>query len=265
MLKRLHFYWRIWLLWATNAFQATFVNRGTNAIFLIAKLARFGMSLVFLLLLRQNIDSFAQYSTDELVVFFLIYQWIDLFSQSVFRGVYKFGQLVRNGEFDFDLLKPIHPLFRALMGSPDINDVLLILPTIGVSIWILSFLEVSITLGSVLGFSVLALNGLLIATALHICVLSLAIITTDIDSMVWLYRDLSRLGQFPVTMYMELVRFSLFFLVPIGMMITIPAEVLLNIEPSQAIWVTLVIGGGFFAASIALWNWSLKRYTSASS
>lgn len=264
-MKRLKFYWQIWLLWATNAFQTAFVNRGSNVIFLIAKLTRLGMSLVFLLLLRANIDSFAQYSADELLVFFLIYQWIDLFTQSVFRGVYKFGQLVRNGEFDFDLLKPIHPLFRALMGSPDINDVLLIIPTIAASVWIASMLDLSVTLGSILGFTVLAVNGLLIATALHICVLSLAVITTDIDSMVWLYRDLSRLGQFPVTMYMELVRFSLFFLVPIGMMITIPAEVLLNIEPSQAIWVTFLVGGGFFAASLALWNWSLKRYTSASS
>lgn len=264
-MKIIRYYFKIWKYWALNALQEAFVNRATNALFLLGKTMRLGMTLVVLLLIKRNIDVFAGYTADEMIVFFLVYQFIDNVAQSLYRGVYVFGRQVKNGEFDFDLLKPINPLFRALMGNPDINDVIFLVPSTAISLFLITTLDLNITLGSIAAFLLVLLNSFVIVTALHIIVLAIAIFTTDVDGVIWMYRDLTRLGQFPVSAYLELMKFALFFIVPIGMMITIPAEVLINAPLSYSIILAAVVGLIFLSFSFWLWNAALKNYTSASS
>lgn len=264
-MKRLLYYFEIWKHWGFDALQEAFVNRGSNALFLLGKTMRLAMTLGLLLLIKRNIKTFAGYTGDEMVVFFLVYQFIDNVAQSLYRGVYTFGRKVREGEFDFDLMKPISPLFRALMGEPDINDVIFLIPSTAISIYILTTLNLNITIASTIGFVLLLFVSIAIATAFHIIVLSVAIFTTDIDGMVWMYRDLTRLGQFPVSAYLELMRFALFFIVPIGMMITIPAQYLINVDLSYNLLIDIAVGAVFFGFSLWLWNKSLRSYTSASS
>ncbi len=255
----------IWKIIALNALQEAFLNRWTNALFFLGKALRFGMTLMVLFLIKQTAPTFAQYTTDQIIIFFLTYQFIDTLAQVLYRGVYLFSNQVRTGEFDFLLVKPVNPLFRALTGKPDINDVIFLLPTIVISVYIATQLDVAITLTSFLWYLVLLVNSFLIVTALHICILSIGILTTEIDGVMWLYRDLARLGQFPVGIYLEPLRFLLFFLVPIGMMITIPAEVLLSAPQSYSIAWAIAVGVSFFIFSLWFWNWSLKQYSSASS
>lgn len=263
--RSLHRYWQIWLMTAKTALQEAFVNRWTNLLFFTGKAIRLAMMVVFLLLIRSQITQFAGYTTDQLVVFFLTYQLVDTVSQVFYRGVYLFGNLVKNGEFDFYLSKPINPLFRALTGKPDINDALFLIPTFLVSGWMLLQLDLNISSYSVALYLTFLILSFVIATGLHIVVMSIGILTVEVDGIIWLYRDLMRLGEFPVTVYMEVVRFALFVVVPVGVMVTIPTQLLLNLEPT---WHPLVVVGfaaGFFWLCLRLWSWSVTQYSSASS
>ena len=264
-IKRLATYFAVWKIFGFNAMQTTFVNRGSNLLFMIGKVIRLTMSLVFLYLIRENITNFAGYTVDQMIVFFLTYQFIDLLSQVFYRGVYMFGNLIRKGNFDFLLSKPINPLFRALTGRPDINDAIFIVPTTLISLYILTNLEITITLQSALLYAVLLVNSFLIATALHILVLVVGVLTTEVDGIIWIYRDLNHLSRFPVGIYMEPFRFALFFIIPIGMMVTIPTEILLGLRPTYSIFLATGVGIGSFLVSLKLWNWALKKYSSASS
>lgn len=250
---------------STASLQEAFENRWTNLLFFTGKILRLAMSLLFLFVIRSSIKTIGGYTSDQMVLFFLVYLWLDTLAQAVFRGVYLFGNTVRQGNFDFDLARPINPLFRALTGEPDINDVIFLIPSCIVTIWIVVQLHLQFSFHALWLFGLLFINGLVIATALHIFVLSIALLTTDVDGIVWMYRDLLKLGQFPVSLYKELMSFALFFLVPIGMMITIPTEVLLNVQPSHALWLTVLVSVVSVGSSLLLWHWSLRQYTSASS
>lgn len=263
MKKRLLIYWKIWATLASYAFQETFLNRWTNMLFLFGKAVRFGMLLVFLLMLHQNIKGIAGYTIDQVIVFYLTYQFMDTIAQIFYRGVYSFSQSVRTGELDFYLSKPINPLFRILTGKPDILDVIFFVPTTLVSIWILSQLQVTLTLASIAMYFVLLINSFLIVTAFHIFVICLGVVTTEVDNAIMLYRDFTNLSRFPVVIYGEPYRTMLLFLIPVGVMNTVPAQVLLNVQPSVSILVSLLIGVGFFFLSLRLWAWSVKNYTSA--
>lgn len=260
---RIHF--SIWWIVAKNALQEAFVNRATNSLFFFGKALRLVMMLIFLFTLKNTIPSFAGYSIDQMFVFFLTYQVIDISAQIFYRGVYLFSEQVRTGEFDFVLAKPINPLFRALAGKPDINETLFFIPNLVVIVWLALSLDLHMTVSSIMWYLVLMANSFLIVTALHIMVLVIGILTTEVDGVIWMYRDLIRLGQFPVTIYTPIVRFSLFFLIPIGLMITIPAQVLLTMPPAHSMAFTLLFGLAFFVTSLRLWNWALKHYSSASS
>ncbi len=258
-------YFYVWLQFAKNAWQETFVNRASNILFMIGKMFRLGMSLLFLFLIRENIETFAGYTSDQMVVFFLTYQMLDLVSQVLYRGVYIFSNIVRSGEFDFLLSKPINPLFRALTGKPDINDFFFLIPNALLFLYILSILNIEISLTSLLWFVILMLNAFLIITALHILVLVVGVLTTEVDGVIWIYRDLNHMGRFPVTIYMKPLRSILFFLVPIGMMITVPTEILLGISPTYHLGIVFLVGFGSLITSLKIWNWSLKKYSGVGS
>lgn len=264
-MTKLATYFQVWKLTAANAFQETFVNRATNALFMLGKTVRLAMMLVFLWVIKSQVVNFAGYTSDQLVVFFLTYQFLDTMAQVFYRGAYVFQNKIRTGEFDFYLTKPISPLFKALTGRPDVNDAIFVIPTTGLSIYLLLQLELNLTLSSVGWYLGLLVNGFVIATALHILILAIAVLTTDVDGLVWMYRDLMRLARFPVDIYLQPLRLALFFLIPVGMMITIPAQVLVNLAPSYSLAITFGSGGLLLIVSYKFWKWSLKHYTSASS
>lgn len=264
-MKKLRTYFQVWWINASNTFQEAFVNRATNSLFFLGKIVRFGMALIFLLLIKNQVKDFAGYTTDQVVVFFLTYQFLDVLAQVLYRGVYKFRHRILRGTLDFVLLKPINPLFQVLTDSPDINDAIFIIPTTLVSIYLATQLEIHITTASLIWYGLLLINAFLIATALHILVLVAGILTKDVEGFIWVYRDMMRLARFPVTIYFEPLRFALFFIIPVGMMITIPSEVLLNLQPSRGLILTGLIGLSSLIFSLKLWSWSLRKYNSASS
>ncbi len=262
-IKRLKIYWKIWATIASYAFQETFLNRWTNLLFLFGKMVRFGMLLVFLFLLHQNITGIAGYTMDQVIVFYLTYQFLDTFAQIIYRGVYAFSNSVRTGELDFYLSKPINPLFRILTGKPDILDVIFFFPTTIISLWIISHLQLHITPASVASYFALLINSFFIVTAFHILVVCLGVVTTEVDNAIMLYRDFTNLSRFPVNMYGEPFRTILFFVIPVGLMNTVPAQILMNRPPSISLFVTAIIGMSFFFISLKTWGWSVRHYSSA--
>jgi ABC-2 type transport system permease protein len=262
-MKRLTIYWQIWKTIAKYSFAETFLNRWMNLLFFVGKFIRFGMLLAFLLVIQHNMKGFAGYTTNQIVVFFLTYQVIDTLSQVLYRGVYIFSSQVKSGELDFYLIKPVNALFRILTGKPDIIDAIFFVPQIGLSVWLIAHLTSSITFASFLTYLLLVVNGFLIATAFHIFVICLGVLTTEVDNAILLYRDANNLARFPIDLYREPMRTTLFFLIPVGLINTIPAQALLNLTPSYSILLTLGVGATFFALSLVAWKESLKRYTSA--
>lgn len=255
----------VWYMLAGNALQVSFVNRWTNLIFIVGKITRFATILLLLWLIKDQVDTIASYSSAQLLVFFLTYQIIDAVGQILYRGVYEFGHQVKSGSFDLILTKPVNCLFLSLIGKPDINDALLFLPLIGVSALVMHQAGITLSLSALGWIILLSINSFLLITALHIWVLTVGILTTEVDGIVWFMRDALRMGQLPISVYQEPIRTLLFFLIPIGLMVTIPAEVIASAPPSYTIGFTCAIGVCFFLLSLTAWNWSVKRYTSASS
>jgi len=263
MLKKISRYLKVWWLMSRNSFLGFLTQRFGAVIFLTGKLLRFGFFFIFIVFLLKGTKTLAGFNLNQTIFFFLTFNLIDVVSQFLFREVYRFRPLVVSGGFDLVLTKPISALFRSLMGGADVLDLITIPPLVVAIILAGRTLNPSILHSAY--YIVLIFNSLVLATAFHIAVLSLGIITLEIDHTIMIYRDLTNLGRFPVDIYKEPLKGILTYLVPVGIMITLPAKAFIGLVSFKGILVSFALG--ILAISIALrfWDFALTKYTSASS
>lgn len=257
-------YIKLWLNMSFLSAQVALRSLFGASLFFIGKIIRFGLFIVFLILIEQNTKQVANYNFWQMILFYATFNLIDIIPQSLFREVYRFRAYIVQGQFDYILTKPFSPLFRALMGGSDILDLPIIaLSLILVLISVLNIGRVSFL--DVLLYIFLVCNGFLIALSFHIFTLSIGILTTSVDHTIMVYRDLTQLGRFPVDIYMQPIRGVLTFVIPIGIMMTFPAKVLLGLLRFEFIFIALASGAIFLGLSIIFWRYSINQYQSASS
>ena len=263
IIKRLAYYARIWLLMSRNSFMIMLSHKLLFFLFLTGKLLRFGFFTAFLFFLVTGSKSLAGYNLNQTIFFFLTFNLIDILAQFMYREVYRFRPLVVSGDLDLILAKPTSALFRVLMGGADVTDFMTI-PLIFAAVWYVGRL-LNPTTFQVVYYLLLIINGFLLATAFHIAVLSLGIITLEIDHVIWIYRDLTNLGRLPIDIYKQPLRGILTYLVPVGIMITLPAKALMGLVSPGGVLACFGLGTVAIFLSLRFWNYALKNYTSASS
>jgi len=233
-------------------------------LFLLGKILRFTIFLLFLFVLVGRTRVLGEYTIWQVVFFFLTFNFIDTITQLLYRDVYRFRPKIVNGDFDLDLVKPTSVLFRSLVGGADILDLFMLIPYIGGIVFVATKL-IGITFFTVFTYIVLLFVGFIIATAFHIGVLALGIMTTEIDHSIMIYRDLTQMGRVPVDIYSDLLRGIITFIIPVGIMMTFPAKALMGLLSFWGAVFSFVFGVSFFYLSLCIWDYSLTKYSSASS
>lgn len=240
-----------------------FHSKTSLLLLLTGKLMRFFIFAMFLFYLVSGIDSLAGYNREQVIFIFLTFNFIDIVSQFLFREIYRFRPQIISGDFDLVMVKPMRPLFRAALGGADFIDFLTIPPLILAMLFYASKLDP--TLASGLMYILLLFNGLVIAAAFHIFILAFAVVTLEIESVLWLFRELLNLGKVPLEVYRQPLRTALVYLVPVATMVAVPAKALMGFIDPKDIFISLVLGFVFMLLSFKFWEFALTRYTSASS
>ncbi len=259
---RRHF--RVWLKLTGYSFMTMLTTQFSFVLFLIGKILRFTLFFIFLYIVINKTKVLVGYNFTQIAFFVLTYNFIDTGVQLLFREVYRFRPQVVSGNFDLILVKPINPLLRSLAGGADVIDLFMEVPFLLGIIYLAGNLG-AISVWNIIIYSLLVVNAFLIATAFHIAVLALGILTTEIDNTIMIYRDLTRMGSVPVDVYQEPLRGFITFVIPIGVMMTFPAKALMGLLSFWAIITSLLIGCLLILISLKFWGYALSRYSSASS
>lgn len=257
-------YLKVFQLMAISSFQSFLVSRVGAVLFLLGKILRFLFFLSFLILLVTKTQILAGYNMWQVILFYLTFNFIDASTQMLFREVYRFRQQVISGNFDLILVKPVSSLFRCLFGWTDLLDLVTLLPFV-VAISVVISKIPDITIGRIFFYIILILNALWIAASFHIFVLGLAILTTEIDHAIMMYRDITSMGKLPIDIYQEPLRSFVTFVFPVGIMMTFPAKALLGLLDMPSILAAFLVNIIIFSLSLSLWRYALRQYTSASS
>lgn len=255
---------KIWLLYTNNSFQQVLSNRATIIIFMTGKILRVALFLGFLFFLLKGTKGIGSYSPNQIIFFYLSFNLIDTLAQLFFREVYRFRPLIVSGSMDLILVKPINPLVRVLLGGADVMDLMMLI-LLTATVVIFGTTQLSIAPVSWLAYLVLVLNGLIISAAFYIFVLGLGVVTTTVDHLVNIYRDFTSMLRIPVDIYSEPLRFVITYVLPLGIMITFPAKALLGLLSPSLYIISILFGIISIYFALLFWNYSLKKYSSASS
>ncbi len=258
-------YLRVWFKLATLAFKIDLSNRFTAVFAITGKAVRFLFFLGFLFLLVGRTKTLAGFNLSQVVFFFLTFNLVDILIQFFLRGVYHFRGQIVSGDFDLVLVKPINPLFRSLSERIDVYDLMTLIVLIIYMIIFLSTGQITITLGGVVLYLLLIISSFVIGLAFHIGVMAVGILTTEVDNVIMIYRDLSAMGRVPIDVYQEPLRTFLTIVVPIAVLMTFPAKALMGLLSWPWVVFSFVISGVFLFGSLRFWQYALTQYSSASS
>src|SRR3989344_5285628 len=190
---------RVTLRYFINSLEQNISGPTVFLLFFASKLLRYALFTSFLYYLGSGIKLIGGYTWEQMLLFYLVFIFIDTIVQMFFREVYRFRPLVVSGGFDMVLAKPFPPLVRCLLGGPDYIDLGVLVILLGViSYYMTNVIHPS--LPQLLSFLLMLGNTLLVATAFHIMVLALGIITLSVDHLIMVYRDLTALVRIPVAL-----------------------------------------------------------------
>ncbi len=256
---------RAWWQVTKMALIGQILTTGGWYLFIIGKIIRFILFFAFLYLVVQQRQSLAGYSPVKVIWFYLVFNLLDIATQTLFRGTYWFRRLLIQGDFDLDLIKPLPSFFRPVFGWPDILDFVTFIPLIIFMTLFALFHQLIPSFSALFSFLFLFINSLFLAFAFHLMVASICILSEQNIQLTWIYRDLTAMGRFPTDIYPRSIRLMLTFIVPTILLITFPAQAALGLLPFPSVFIATLATIIAVMGALKFWSWALRRYTSASS
>jgi len=258
-------YLRMFRAFASTEFQFEMEYRANMYLSIFEMLLVIGTSIGAVLIMFGHTTTMNGWTLPQMIVLLGVYYVIQggvslLFSPSFERLM----EHVRVGTLDFHLLKPVNTQFlvstrhlKVIRGA----DLLL-----GLIVVIVGLVQVGEQVGiaQALMFALSLVFGWTLVYSLLLGLVTLSFWFVRVENLLAIFWAFTEAGRFPVDVYPLWLRVSLSTVVPIGIAVTAPA----NVIAGRMDWVAVAVLGAGTVLTVgiasALWRWGLKSYTGAS-
>ena len=258
-------YLRMFRAFASTEFQFEMEYRANMYLSIFEMLLVIGTSIGAVLIMFGHTTTMNGWTLPQMIVLLGVYYVIQggvslLFSPSFERLM----EHVRVGTLDFHLLKPVNTQFlvstrhlKVIRGA----DLLL-----GLIVVIVGLVQVGEEVGiaQALMFALSLVFGWTLVYSLLLGLVTLSFWFVRVENLLAIFWAFTEAGRFPVDVYPLWLRVSLSTVVPIGIAVTAPA----NVIAGRMDWVAVAVLGAGTVLTVgiasALWRWGLKSYTGAS-
>ena len=247
--------------------------RGNFFITLITRGFWFSVQVVMFDLIYRNVNQINDWSRAEYFGFMATGMLVNAIVEAFFMpNCARFSELIRTGVLDFALLKPIDTQFLVSLEKMELAMVSQIAFALGLLIYSVSAANHRVTLPSVAMYALLIVAAVTFFYSLMIGLAATSIFFGRNQGLLDFWFYVTIFARYPSSIYSgsptaEVFRFLFSYVIPILLVVTVPARVLLGkaLEPSWLSSLTLVSAAIAFAVSRAVFHWSLRHYRSASS
>lgn len=168
------------------------------------------------------------------------------------------------GAFDFTVLRPVDTQFMVSLrkwrwfASVDLF--------LGLGVLVAAVLQLGVTLSfwRIVTFLLTLLAGTLILYAILLVFAALIFWSPGV-LFTWVFDGIFQMARYPLGMYPGWLRLMLTWIIPVGVITTIPAQALTGSLSAQSLILSLGLAATLFLLASALFRFGLKRYASASS
>lgn len=188
------------------------------------------------------------------------------FMSFLYFGVIQIPDLIRMGDLDFILLKPLNSMFMVSLRKFDLGTFFSVIIGIVANVISLINMKASFQWWNVLIYYFLILNGVIILYTLFFIAKCLAfyfVKVNAIDNLIWAIYEFGR--RTPESVYKNAIRFLLVYICPVLVVVNYPAGFLLRKFGLEELAVSYIITIVLLLAAVLFWKISLKKYSSASS
>jgi len=226
-----------------------------------------GCTLVFIWVVFSNVNALAGFSNYEVLFiygFSLIPKALDnLFFDNFWEVSYR---IIRKGEFDRYLTRPINPLLQVMMEQFNV-DALGELAMAGALIVIsVNHLPLRWTAAKI----ALSLAVMPFATAIYAAIKILGTAVSfwakQSGNVLFMFYMINDFAKYPVGIYNRLIRIVITYIVPFALTAYFPAEYILRgTNPLFNIGMPAVVSAALLGIAIFIWNMGLSAYESSGS
>ena len=260
----LHHAWRVWKRLVVMNFRTNTTSWFEFVSYVFAKLMRMGFFFVFALALFRNTKALVGYSQGEVLLFFAIMNTLDVMLQLFCRGLTTVPQLIRRGEYDALLTKPLSPFFYSCFRMFDFMDLATAPAAIAFLLFAFQHLPYAVAPSALLLGSIVWLLSFVMITALNTFIVGLAFWLTEVESGIMIYRDLVYVGRFPPDIYPHGVRVIFTYFIPILLIVTTPTLVIIGRAQPSLLVIDIAMTAILTLLAYTTWTRGLRRYSSAS-
>ncbi len=168
------------------------------------------------------------------------------------------------GTFDFTLIRPVDVQFMASVRHWRPMALLDLFLGVGVLVVAALRLGMSLTIPDIVAFIVALMAGLAILYAILLAFSALVFWSPGF-LFTWLFNALFQMARYPVGLYPGWLRLVLTWVIPVGVMTTVPAQALSGTLSTGVLLGSVALAILFFAGASLLFRTGLRRYASASS
>lgn len=180
------------------------------------------------------------------------------------HNFFDFPWLVRGGDLDFYLTKPVSPVFMSLFRYPAIGSIVNLVAAIGFmlfALWHFPFAERWLGL---LCYPFFVVLGVSVMSAFQLVFMGIAVFTIGADGIQWIFFTLHNFGMRPDSIYSGYFHKLLLTVFPLSLIASVPAR-LLYANPDYM----LIAGSGlcgllFIYAAYRFFSYALTKYSGAS-
>ncbi|HZQ11085.1 MAG TPA: ABC-2 family transporter protein [Anaerolineae bacterium] len=258
-LKLLGVFWRFSIL-SELEYRVNFVTNAMMSIFWLVW-GVIGATIFFAY--RDQIGGWTYYQVLLVIGLFSIFTGV---MEAFFRpNITAMIEQVREGTFDFVLVKPVNAQFYSSFHSLTMWRIVDIIAGAAVIVYALAAMHVIPTLAQLLVFATLMLIALILVYCIWLAMMTMSFWFVKVDNFAELFYSFYEAARYPVTVYGTWIRAALTFVIPIAFITTFPAAALIGLlQPTE-----LVIGIGLAVLLLVgtnrLWKIAIRSYASASS
>ncbi len=196
-----------------------------------------------------------------LAVYYLMDGLIEMFIGPNMRQI---SSQVREGTLDFVLLKPVSSQFMASFRMLNIWRAANALVGVGLSVYTISRLSISMGLPQAAMFSLTILVGMAVVYSFWLVLVTLTFWFVRVDNIEQIVWQAFETARYPIEIYPSWLRGVLTYLVPVVFIVTVPASALVGRLSPAMLTAAVAVGLVLVAAASAFWRLGLRSYTGAS-
>ena len=247
--------------------------RSNFVITLVTRGFWFGVQIVLFDLIYRQVPRINDWSRAEYFGFMATGMLVNAIVETFFMpNCARFSELIRTGDLDFALLKPIDTQFLVSLEKLELSMVSQMLFALGLLVYSVRQAEQPVSLTAVVMYVLLIAAAVTFFYSLMIGLAATSIFFGRNQGLLDFWFYVTIFARYPGSIYSgsptgEVFRFVFSYVLPILLVITVPARVLLGkaLDFGWLPGVTLLAGVASFVVSRMVFHWSLRHYRSASS